>query len=185
MKLVTPLRNLLQKLLHRGVRGFERRYGYDAAYMHRLADQSPSAFLRLSSLPLVSQYRGPREGVPVWAGAALASTLEGGCGSCAQLIVNMAREAGVDAASLQAAAEGDGITAGPVGLGYRFARAVIAEDPASERLREDVLAQFGPDTLIAASFAAASGRWYPVFKRGFGETMSCAPLQFDGVAAAG
>ena len=191
MRLAMPSKiarfNPLKALLHRSIRRFETHYGYDATYMHAVADASPSAAVRLSMMPLVSQYQGakdgPKERLDVWAGAAFASTQEGGCGACAQLIINMAREAGVETARLAACQEGDWARAGAAGLGYRFASGVIAADPEVEPLRREILDAFGAQTLIAASFAAASGRWYPVVKRGLGETMSCEPLVFDAPVA--
>lgn len=165
-------------LLHRGVRAFGRRYDYDAGYMSDVVDISRAAGLRLSAFPLMSQYRGPKTGRDVWAGALLASTLDGDCGPCAQLVVDMAREAGADAAALRACVEGRAGDAGGAGLGFRFAQAAIAGDLAADELRELIVQRFGPKTMVAASFAAASGRLYPVLKRGLGHGAACSRLQF-------
>ncbi len=177
--------NPIKWLLHKSIEQFERRYGYDAGYMHDVANVSPGAAVRMSFMPLLSQYRGPKPGIPVWAGAVFASTTEGDCGSCAQLIISMAKEAGVAPDALRECHEGNSQAAGAVGLGYRFARAAIAGDSDVAGLRQRIQAEFGERTLIAASYAAASGRWYPVLKRSLGDAARCERLDFDCAAATG
>ena len=43
---------MIRSLLHRYLSGFERRYDYDATYLHELADISPRAFWRFASVQL-------------------------------------------------------------------------------------------------------------------------------------
>lgn len=168
---------MMKALLKRGIRAFERRYAYDASYMTHVVDSSTAAGLRLSFLPMISQYRGPASATPIWAGAALASTLDGDCGPCAQLIVDMAVEADVEAHDLSLCLTGDAQQAGDVGLGFRFAQAAIAGGLEIDTLREAIAAKHGEAAVIAASFAAASGRVYPVMKRGLGYAQACHQLQ--------
>jgi len=166
---------MIKWLLHRGVRRLERDYDYDARYMHEIIDVSARSGLRLAALPLLSQYRGPDPGL--WAGACLASTLDGDCGPCAQLIVDMAREAGLDAATLHALLAGDPEDAGTAGLGFRFAQAAILGDPAIEDLRAEIVSSLGERALVAATYAAATGRVYPVLKRAMGHGAACQVLR--------
>lgn len=164
---------MIKSLLKFGFRMFGRRYDYDTSYMSHVADTSISAGLRLSLFPLVSQFRGPRAAQDVWTGALLGSTLEGDCGPCAQLVMDMAVEAHVPADQLAQCIKGEAESAGDVGLGFRFAQAAIAGDPELEVLRREIERRFGAAAVTAVSFAAANGRMYPVLKRGLGFEQSC------------
>lgn len=169
---------MLKKLLHKSTKDFEQKYGYDATYMHQIIDQDLGAGLRLGLLPMLSQFRGPKNGWPVWAGAALASTLDADCGSCAQLIVDQSIEMGVSATDLELCANGTPDRHGGVGLGFLFAQAAISGDLETNSLRADIVRLYGQKTALAASYAAACGRIYPVLKRASGQASSCARLTF-------
>lgn len=163
---------MLKWILHRLTRNMERTYNYDAGYMHEIIDMSASAALRFSALPLMSQYRGEAPAA-LWAGAALASTLDGDCGPCAQLTVDYALEAGVKPDMLRACLQRDFDRAGGAGLGFRFAQAVIADDPVADELRAQIENQYGKTAILPVAYATASSRAYPVLKRAMGHGQSC------------
>ncbi|WP_050931998.1 hypothetical protein [Aestuariivita boseongensis] len=167
---------MIRAFLKRGFRRFEKRYNYDVGYMHYVADASTSAGLRLAALPFYGQFSGPEQGQAVWAGASLGSTVEGDCGPCVQLVVDMCLEHGVPAGALAHCLAGRPEAAGDLGLGFRFAQAAIADDPALDSLRHEIETRFGKATLVAASFAASSGRVYPVLKRGLGFGQICSKV---------
>ena len=170
---------MIKWLLRRGARAFGRRYDYDVSYMLDVIDSSAGAGARLSAFPLISQYRGPKAAAPVWVGAIFASTLEGDCGPCAQLVVDMAIQAGADPAALKHCFDGDPNLAGDVGLGFRFAMAAIRGDLEVDALQAQIAEKYGRRAVIAASFAAGTGRFYPVFKRGLGYGHACRQLEFS------
>ena len=170
---------MIKWFLRRGARAFGQKYHYDTRYMMDVIDVSAGAGLRLAAFPLISQYRGPKEAEPVWLGAIFASTLEGDCGPCVQLVVDMAKEAGADVVMLRRCFEGDPQKAGDVGLGFQFAMAAIAGDPNADDFRDEIEKRFGAAASVAAAFAAASGRFYPVLKRGLGYGKACTQLQFE------
>ncbi|GHB44132.1 hypothetical protein GCM10007094_36730 [Pseudovibrio japonicus] len=159
---------MLKWIIHSGLRKFSKRYDYDNQYMHRLVDTSTSVGVGIACLPLLSQFRRPKEAVDIWAGAMLASTLDGGCSQCADLIVKQAVEAGVSEAKLAACRQGSAKQAGEVGLGFRFAVAVIQDDAARDELRREIDLRFGNSAVVSATLAAATGRMFPVMKRGLG-----------------
>ena len=178
---------MLRLILHAAARAFERRYDYDGSYMHDVIDGSVQAGLGLAVFPALVQYRGPRAAVPVWAGAMLASTMDGDCGPCAQLVLDMAVEQGASPDHLRACLAGNWGVAGGEGLGYRFAVATILDAPDQPALAAEIARRYGKRGLMAASFAAASGRFYPVLKRGLGHGQTCQRLEVAGqsVAVAG
>ena len=165
---------MLKMLIRSRLSAFERRYNYDAGYMRQILEISPKAFLRLQGLTRISGYRGPAP--EIWAGALLASSLDGDCGPCAQLVADFALEAGVDPGRLRAAVGRDFAAAGDVGLGFRFAEAAIRDAPEAAALRQEIAASHGEEAVLAASFAAISGRAYPVLKRALGHGQACQRL---------
>ncbi len=171
---------MIRHLLKRAIRRFGDRYGNDTGYMTHVTDISTSAGVRLSLLPLYTQFRGPVAARDVWAGAVLGSTLEGDCGPCVQLVVDMAQEAGVAGRDLALCLQGRLEEAGDAGLGVRFALAAIADGPDLDALREQIARRFGEEAVIACAFAASGGRIYPVLKRGFGYGKTCARVQIGG-----
>ncbi|MEM9495972.1 MAG: hypothetical protein AAGA09_08200 [Pseudomonadota bacterium] len=169
---------MIRYLLNKAARSFGERYNYDVQYLLDINSISKSAGLRISFLPLISQFRGPKGADGVWAGALFASTEEGDCGPCLQLVVDMATEAGIDPQMLKACREGRPQEAGDVGLGYRFARAAIAGNLEADDLREEITRKHGKKAALAAAYAAASGRVYPVLKRGLGHGAACGALDY-------
>lgn len=163
--------------MHRGVRKFADHYDYDASYMHEVIDVSTVAAQAMMGMTKMSQFRGPRAARDVWVGSMLASTLEGDCGPCAQLVVDMALEAGVDASDLQACIEGRAPQGSDLELGYKFAQASISGDLIADELRGEIKAKYGDEAVVSAAFSAAIGRSYPVLKRGLGHGLACTRLK--------
>ncbi|MEM9180174.1 MAG: hypothetical protein AAGA89_10700 [Pseudomonadota bacterium] len=171
---------MIKWLLRRGARTFGKTYDYDVSYMLDVINTSTGAGARLSAFPLISQYRGPKAAAQIWMGAIFASTLEGDCGPCAQLVVDMAQAAGADTMDLKRCFDGDPEQAGDIGLGFRFAMAAIHGHLDVDDLQAEIETRYGRQAVVAASFAAATGRFYPVFKRGLGYGHACHQLVFDG-----
>lgn len=169
---------MLKQYLHKSTSDFEKKYDYDAGYMHQIIDTGLGAGMRLGLLPMLSQFRGPKEGWPVWAGAALASTLDGDCGSCVQLTIDQSIEIGVAANHMEQCVKGTPDRHTGVGLGFLFAQAAIKGTPEVNALRAQIVARYGENTAVAVSYAAACGRIYPVLKRAMGHNDSCQILQF-------
>ncbi len=175
--------SIVQRMLHAATRAFARKYKYDTTYMHRVIDISTRAGIGLALLPAATQYMGPKGARAVWSGALLASTLDGDCGPCAQLVVQFGLEQGTDPKELHAAAEGRFDDAGATGLGFRFAQHAISGSFEANPYGPQIRDTFGDQALVAASFAAATGRIYPVLKRGLGIGETCQRLDIDGQLA--
>jgi len=171
---------MIRWILQRGARAFGRKYQYDVSYMLDVIEVSRSAGARLVLFPALVGYRGPKDAQEVVVGAALASTMDGDCGPCAQLVIDMSIQSGVPSDRLQACVDGRRKNAGDVGLGYDFAVAAIAGDLNVDRLAKQITDRFGRKALAAAAFAAALGRFYPVLKRGMGHGAACSRLRFGG-----
>ena len=165
---------MLKVLMHKMINGFESRYAYDASYMHEINSVSASATIRLMMLSGMTNFKGSDRSI--WGGAALAATLHGDCGPCAQLIVDRLLEQGLDARELTACVDNDWSNAAVTGLGFRFARATLNNQQDLDSLRSEILKNHGESALVAASFASVSYPVYPLLKRALGSAESCQSL---------
>ena len=162
---------MIRAILNRMLSKFEKDNDYDASYMRQVAEVWPGAALRYFGLSLFSGMTGPAP--QIWAGALLASTLDGDCGPCAQLVTGFALKSGVPSDHIAACLSRNFDAAGEAGLGFRFAEAVIADLPEADDLRLEISKRHGERAVIAATYAAASGRAFPVMKRGLGHGQTC------------
>jgi len=173
---------MIRTFLHAGTRRFARQFDYDAQYQHDMIDADPWAGARLAGFQMISNYAGPQSAHHVRMGALVGSAVEGDCGPCAQLTVDMVLAYGARAADIQASLNGTPETAGDFGIGYQFAWAAIRGDDTLDDLRQRIEDMHGPRAVIAASFAAAFTRTYPVLKRGMGHGKLCHRLDVNGTA---
>ncbi|MEM9421898.1 MAG: hypothetical protein AAF986_05235 [Pseudomonadota bacterium] len=174
---------MIKWLLRKSAHSFGKAYNYDVSYMIAIINTSAGAGLRLALAPLLSQYCAPKKAVGVWAGATLAATLDADCGPCAQLAADMAIELGVEPSVLHLCIGGRADEADDVGLGFRYARAILSGAPDVDELRADINALYGEKAVISAAFAAASARFYPVLKKGLGHGVSCQQLKLGNITA--
>ncbi|WP_299742236.1 hypothetical protein [uncultured Tateyamaria sp.] len=173
---------MIRAFLHSGARRFGKQFNYNTQYMHDLIDIDLRAGLRLTLFQKVSAYAGPKSAHHVRMGAMVGSAVEGDCGPCAQLTVDMALAYGARAADIQASLNGAPDAAGDFGLGYQFAWAAIRGDDTLDALRARIETAHGPRAVVAASFAAAFTRAYPVLKRGMGHGKLCQRLDVNGTS---
>ncbi len=164
--------SLLSPLLNQ----FARRYDYDVSYMHTMERDNPGTLWRYMLMVPFSQHR---TAVPVehYFTAKLLSTQAQDCGPCLSLVVQMARQADVDAALLLALLRDDrGSFSSDTALVVDFTRAVLAAVPAAEELRQAVVSRWGAGAAGDLALAIAFGGFYPTLKRGLGRAASCEPL---------
>ncbi len=165
---------MLRAFFCKMISNFESKYDYNARYMHEINQISPAAIARLMMLSGITNFQGSDKSI--WGGAALAATLHGDCGPCAQLVIDRLIEQGLDSKELAACVQQTWANAGSVGVGYRFAHAVINNDSELETLRTQIRQTYGKDALLAASFATVSYPAYPLLKRALGFSQACQSL---------
>lgn len=171
---------MLKWLIRNRLHKFERTFGYDASYMHELLDTDVSAFLAFAKIQKMSAYR---RDVPkaVRAAAGITGTISEDCGPCTQLGVTMALREGVDAQVVAAIVRGDEASMPEdVRLGYRFAKATLAHDPAADDLREQITAKWGKRAVISLAFAITSSRVWPTVKYALGHGKTCQRIEVAG-----
>jgi len=168
-------------LLHRLISRFEHRFDYDAAYMHEIATASPLAFLRF----WFAQGMGMQSaGLPATArfAARLAAARHEDCGTCAQLVIDMALAESIPAPELRAIVERDfGRMHPDAALATRYAEAVLLQTDCGE-FEADLERRFGDAGRVSLAYAIAWTRVYPTLKRALGHARSCRRLSVAGIA---
>jgi hypothetical protein len=173
---------MLKWLLHRKLAAFERAHDYDASYMHEVLDTDLGAFLKFGRAVGLGAYR---KDVPadVYLGAALTSSLQADCGPCTQLGVGFALQAGVAPATIAAVVKGELTAMSPeVALSVRFARAVLARDPAADECRDEIARRWGPRAVLALAFGVMTSQLYPALKYALGHGKACTRVVVAGEA---
>ena len=161
----------------KAVEAFGARYNYDISYMLQMLKVSPAAFHHLGALAKLAAHR---EKAPVNAfyAAKIVGAVTEDCGPCVQLVVDMAREAGMPPASIEAVLKRD-LAAMDVDtvIGFRFAAALVRRVPEEDDAREAVRQQWGEAGVIELPLAVQVGRVFPMIKAGMGYAKSCQRVQ--------
>ncbi len=175
---------MLKWLIKNRLNAFERRFGYDATYARELLATDTRAFLCFARISGLSSYR---RDVPadVYYAARLTATIAEDCGPCTQLTVALALGDGVDPRTIATVVggteeENDAQLAEPARLGVRFARAVLAHDPAADELREAIARRWGPRAVVSLAFAITASRLFPTLKYALGHGQACQRVEVAG-----
>lgn len=169
---------MIKFLLHKIVARMERRYSYDATYLHELVDASTTAARRFVKAQTAGRWQGPAPR-DAWHAAAIGGALVEDCGPCVQIASDIAVEAGMPGATIKALLSGEPADA-DAKLGFDFARALLAGGENLDALREQVEARWGKQALVALSMMAMYSRNFPVLKRALGHAKSCQRVRVGG-----
>ena len=138
---------MINQFIHRYIRKLERRYAYDATYMHELADISTSAFNRF----VIMQMSGGQWGGGAPKDALFASGIAGAlvedCGPCVQIASDMAVEAGVSPDTIRNLLSGTRSNS-DAQLGFDYGLALLHGTDHLDQLRETVVSKWGKKALI-------------------------------------
>ena len=159
---------------------FERHYNYDVSYMRSMLEISPAAFFKFAKLTDISRHS---ESAPV--NALYATKITGAvaedCGPCVQLVVTMAREAGMEDDQIAAVLERDmQAMSEDTALGFSFADAIVHRTPLEDEIRSSVRAHWGDKGVIDLALALQIGRMFPMVKTALGFAKTCSSVRIDG-----
>lgn len=164
---------MLRLLAEPALAAFSKRYDYDVSHMRAMLAASPKAFLRFYDITKAATHREAAPKAAYYA-AKLVGALFEDCGPCTQLVINMAQEAGVDAAQIEAVLRRDVSAMSPeTALGFHFAEAIAHRLADEDHQREAVRARWGEKGLIDLTFALQVGRLFPMLKAGLGYAKEC------------
>jgi hypothetical protein len=167
-------------IARRQIKSFEERYGYDATYMTAMLDEAPAAFFKFAKILPASSHRRrtPKE---AYFAVKVVAALSEDCGPCTQLVVEMAREAGMEDGQIEAVLRGDeGRMSADTLAGYRFASTVAHRDPAAGEARTAVRERWGAESVVELSLCFAIGRVFPVVKTAMGHGATCRVVEVSG-----
>jgi hypothetical protein len=163
---------MLKWLFHREARKLEDKYGYDATYMHELADLSESAFLRFATIQTAGgTFRGGAA-PNAWFAAGIAGALVEDCGPCVQIASDIAMEQGMKGEVIRALLSGTP-TDPDAQLGFDYGRALLLAADNLDDLREKIEKKWGKRALMALTLRAMTARNFPVIKRAMGHAKTC------------
>jgi hypothetical protein len=174
---------MLKWFMRKGIAAFERKWSYDASYLHELLDVDTAAAWKFSRAAAIGSYR---KDVPLaaWTAAAITAVKHEDCGPCTQLGVQMAETFGVEPRVLRAIlAEDAAAMPDDVALAWRFARAVIERDPVADEYRGEIERRWGKRAVVSLAFAMVASRTYPTVKYAMGHGQSCSRILVAGAPA--
>jgi alkylhydroperoxidase family enzyme len=167
---------MLRALILRRIATEERRVGMPLTYVRHMVRTSLRAFFRYALFIPMSRYRRrlPADAFHV---ARLVATVREDCGTCVQIVVNLARTDGIAPEVLDAVLA-NRVEALPQLLQdvFRFTVAVIDATYDEQELRDRLRARYGEEALIELAFAIATARVFPVTKRALGYAVSCSKV---------
>lgn len=164
---------MIKWALRRAIDKFERDWSYDASYMRDIIDVSPRAAWLFSRAAALGQFR---RGIPIepWYAAGITAVRHEDCGPCTQLGVKMAERAGVSPAVLHAVlADNPDAMPPDVAVAWKFTRATLAHDVATDEYREEIVKRWGRLAVISLAFAITAARIYPTVKYALGHGKAC------------
>ena len=169
---------MIRRLVLNRLDSMERALGEPIDYMRHVVRVSLRAFLKFALFTPLAAH-GRKLPVSLYHIACFVASRHEDCGTCVQIVVNMARRDGVPDDLLRAL-----IASHPEELPddarevYLFTDAVVnTDDEKAAPLRERLRARFGEEALIELSFAIAAARVFPTVKRGLGYATSCALIE--------
>lgn len=170
---------MLRRLAEPGLRRAERTLGASLDYLRHLADVAPSAFVKFSLFTPLARHRRTLPAAPYHV-ARLTAVRHEDCGTCLQMEANLARQAGVDAALVRAAAHGD-LDGLPADLRdvATFALAVASASDGADALREPLRARYHDAGLAELALGIATCRVFPTTKRALGYATACSLVSLD------
>ncbi|MDX1906298.1 MAG: hypothetical protein SF053_04630 [Bacteroidia bacterium] len=147
-------------------------------YLRVIARHSLSGFIKFSLFTPLSAHRTTLAPA-LWHIARIRATQLEDCGTCVQITVNQALDAGIPAPLIAAVVRGEVHTLSDAQrLILNYTTAVCQQDEAvALPLRETFLQQYGEAALVDLALGIATARVYPTTKRALGLAVSCARVE--------
>ncbi len=167
---------MLTKLIESRITAEERWLGENLDYLKYILRTSRPAFFKYIKVIPMANFRKTLPAAPYHAAAVLSSMHEG-CGTCAQIEINMAKASGVSAETLLAV-----LKHRPEALdddvrdAYLFTQAVLDDNPSQEKLRLRIVERFGDAGLVELGMKISASRMFPLMTRALGFASSCSEI---------
>jgi alkylhydroperoxidase family enzyme len=167
---------MLRRLILSRIAAAEKALGVPLDYCRFMVRASLRASLKFAKFLAVDEYRRVLPPGPCYV-ARIVAVRDEDCGTCVQIAVNQAKNAGVPAEQLRAVLDGD-LDRLPAELrdAYCFAEAVVTRNDQEDALRERIRLRYGDEGLVEMALAIASCRTFPITKRALGYAVSCSDV---------
>ncbi|MCB1121633.1 MAG: hypothetical protein KJT03_08800 [Verrucomicrobiae bacterium] len=153
------------------IQAFERKYHYDAGYLHEVLETSMDAFAVFRQFQDMGNYRNVLP-ADVYFVSKIAAAQTEDCGPCTELNMKLAREAGVPEEVLKAALKGKGLS--PELEAVRQFSIAVAFNEVKPGQVAEMRDTYGREGLSELAMSIASMRVYPCMKRALGFDKACA-----------
>ena len=169
-------RFLLPRILNR-LDAQEQVLGESLDYMRHIARTSLPAFLKFARFAPLSRHRKALPAAPYHVARILA-TQDEDCGTCVQIQVNLARQAGIASEVIQAVLAGRPEDLPPeLAETYYFTKAVVEATGEDEEWRQRLRERYGEEALVELALGIAAARVFPITKRALGYATSCSRVK--------
>lgn len=167
---------MLRKIILARIGSAEKNWGVSLEYCKFILWVSFRAFFKFGKFLAVDEYRRVLPPDPCYV-ARIVAIQDADCGSCVQIAVCQAKEAGVPVKILRAVLDGK-LNELPEELSdaCRFAEAVVTANGEEDALRERIRLRYGDEGLIEMALGIASCRTFPTIKRALGYAVSCSEV---------
>ena len=174
--------SLMAALVETKIKKMETHFGVPLDYTRYMARHSMGALRALGKTEDCVNYRHalPKEPFHI---ARLVTDMVEDCGTCVQLVVNVALKDGMSPQLLQSALDGE-LGNLPLELVdvYHFVNRIASgeDDP---DLRERLIARYGEEGFVELALAMSAPKIYSTLKRALGYSISCSRVQVSAMRA--
>lgn len=166
---------VIRWLIEKRLRAVEHEQGVSLAYLHHILRVSPPHFLKFMKMMPLARFRRalPSEAYHI---ARIVTASHEDCGTCLQMEVRLAKQAGVSVAILHSIlAENPCALPPDLAEVYFFAEAVAIGSGEEDDWREAILRRYGEIGIVELSMAIAVSRMFPTVLHAMGYAAPCAP----------
>lgn len=166
---------VIRWLIEKRLRAVEHEQGVSLAYLRHILRVSPPHFLKFMKMMPLARFRHalPPEAYHI---ARIVTASHEDCGTCLQMELHLAKQAGVSTAVIHTVVDENPYTLSPdLAEVYFFAEAVATCNGAEDEFREAVLRRYGEIGLVELSLAIAVCRMFPTVLHAMGYVAPCVP----------
>lgn len=170
---------MLRWLIDKRLNAAEKKLGVSMDYMRYIVRHALPAFFKFIKIMPLAEYRRklPADAYHV---ARLVAVRHEDCGTCVQIEVNLARQAGVAPEVLRAILDRNlAALGGQLATVYQFADAVVSLSGNEDAWRAQLQQQYGDEAVVELAMAIAICRVFPTTKRALGFAKSCSLVSVE------
>lgn len=161
------------------IESYKKEYNYDTTYMEEMLRVSPKSYEVFENFLPMAGFSN-KASVEVINVARITAIINEDCGTCAQLYVDLAIQAGLNKEIAKEIVYNEGKNL-PTDLKslYDFTLAVSNGETIEEAMYEKINELYSRDVLVEISLAIAATKVFPTIKRALNYVQSCAIIKIN------